>query len=71
MAKVICNDGTAEEIVLGDTVVVPCENHKGVNENPSMIDKWRATLTNTQKWGIVIVGTGILYYILHKSGSLK
>lgn len=68
MAKVICNDGTAEEVVAD---VKPCENHKGVNENPSMIDKWRATLTNTQKWGIVIVGTGILYYILHKSGSLK
>ena len=70
MAKVICNDGTAEEIV-SDTAVVPCEKHGGVNENPSMIDKWRATLTNTQKWGIVIVGTGVLYYILHKTGSLK
>jgi hypothetical protein len=65
----ICNDGT--KVVQGECtnckMEAPCLNNGGVNENPTLKSK----LTKNQKWGIVIGGTLLAYYILHKAGTFK
>jgi len=65
--EVICNDGT-KDVSNGD--VAPCLNHGGVKPtpvNPNPVEK--AKMTNTQKWGIIIGGSALIYLILWKLGS--
>ena len=82
MAKVLCNDGTIEEAIVGESLVANCFSHGGIKEYEST--GTNATngdavphpanpkgLTSTQKWMAVIGLTAVCYFILYKAGSLK
>jgi hypothetical protein len=59
--EVTCNDGTKD---VSNGEVAPCLNHGGVKPNP--VEK---KMTDTQKWGIIIGGSALIYLILWKLGS--
>ena len=61
-----CNDGT-QDVDNGNNV--PCANNGGVKgSNPAPTKKG---MTDTQKWGVIVGASLIIYYILYKAGSLK
>jgi hypothetical protein len=63
---IFCNDGTVEYPIAGG---VNCSSHGGIKHETGALFKEETGekgLTNTQKWGIVIGGTALLWYILYK-----
>lgn len=72
--KVICKDGTSGEICSGTdcpSAIPACEGHGGIDYNPPLINRLKANLTNTQKWGVIIGVTALSYYILYKIGAFE
>lgn len=73
----ICNDGTrvTQEECTNCRMQDPCINNDGINisipDTTNTNSNVKSKLTKNQKWGIVIGGTLLAYYILHKAGTFK
>jgi hypothetical protein len=65
--EVTCQDGTKD---IANGAVAPCSGHGGVLVRAIPIGKDNRQpqgLSNTQKWGLLIGGTLVIWYLLYKN----